>query len=136
MEKLMGQDKDQSLSLAKLTRLGTKLNILYCKLKIDQNGENQTQKHLPPTLCLPPRVSFSTSLTTLSSPRNTGDGKRGGLWSAHNSSSLLLSFLLTHFHTPAWTLHWVQGNPHSFIKLPSTFKFELAIFELALNTDS
>lgn len=35
----MGQDKDQSLSLAKLTTLGTKLNALYCQLKIDQDGE-------------------------------------------------------------------------------------------------
>lgn len=43
MEKLMGWDKDQSPSLAKLTRLGTKLNVLYCQLKIDQDGEKQRQ---------------------------------------------------------------------------------------------
>lgn len=92
MEKFMGWDKDQLLSLAKLTRLGTKLNVLYCQLKIEQDGEKQRQKYLLPTLFLLPRVSFSPSLTTpLLSPLQVMQRMRNGeLWSAHDSSSLLL----------------------------------------------
>lgn len=91
MEQLLGWEKEKSLSLAKLTRLGTKTKCLfYCQLKRDQDSEKQRQN--PPTLCLLPRASFSSSLTTpLLSPLQVVQGKgNGGLWSAHSSSSLLL----------------------------------------------
>lgn len=83
------------------------------------NNKNTSPLHFASSQGQP----FTHNSSTFSSPRTWGMGHCGQPITA----PLCCFFLLTHFPTPAWALHWEQENPQSFTELPSTFKFGLAI---------